>query len=108
VACNFLPDQVVVDGWLASGQATGEPAQQLLGVKAEPLEQVGVLVGVDLVGEFLVGLVSLVVLALLAEQIKDRALVELHGAPHLLWLEVGGRDASTAGVLPRRPAIWTA
>src|SRR5215218_2457672 len=81
--------------WLASGQAAGEPAQQLVGVQAEPLEQAAVLVGVDLVGELLVGPVSLVVLALLAEQIKDRALVELHGAPLLLWLVVGGRDAST-------------
>jgi hypothetical protein len=64
--------------WLASGQAAGEPAQQLFGVQAEALEQAGVLVGVDLVGEFLVGLVSLVVLALLVEHLDDLCLVDLH------------------------------
>jgi hypothetical protein len=39
---------------LASGQtASGEPAQQLLAIQADPVEQVGVLVGVDLVGKSL-------------------------------------------------------
>jgi hypothetical protein len=50
---------------LASGHsAAGEPAQQLFGVKAESVEQVGVLVGVGLIGELLGGLVRLLGLLL--------------------------------------------
>ena len=92
--------------WLASGQTTGEPAQQLLGVQAEALEQAGVLVGIDLVGEFLVGLVSLVVLALLAEHLDDLCLVDLHtGLPLADGLVCG---TPRPGVMSRRPAVWTA
>jgi Virulence factor BrkB len=55
-----------------------EPLQKLLGVEAKTLEQVGVLVGVHLVGELLVCLAGLVVLAALPEQVEDRVLVDLH------------------------------
>jgi hypothetical protein len=51
--------------WLGdAGQtAPGEAADQLLWVEPEPLQQAGVLVGVDLVGQFLVGLAGLLVVA---------------------------------------------
>ena len=39
------------------------PGKQLLGVEPELLQQVGVLFGVDLVGQLLLGLIDLVALA---------------------------------------------
>jgi hypothetical protein len=63
---------------LGQAAAAHEPLDQLLGVEAELLQQVGVLVGVDLVGELLLGLAGLVLLATIAEQVEDHALVELH------------------------------
>ena len=47
------------------------PGKQLLGVEPELLQQVGVLFGVDLVGQLLLGLIDLVALALLLEHFED-------------------------------------
>src|SRR6266536_3624457 len=99
--CSVLV--VVVDG-LASEQAAAEPAQQLMGVQTEPLEQVSVLVGVDLVGELLFGLVGALLVAALAQEVQDHVLVELHAISFVTcdWLtRCAGRLGS--GVLPRRP-----
>jgi hypothetical protein len=80
------------------GQAAAhELLDELLGVDAELLEQVGVLVGVDLVGELLLGLGGLVLLAALAEEVEEHVLVELHA---------GGlpcRGVYDRGCLPRDP-----
>src|SRR6266498_3031171 len=98
--CSVLV--VVVDG-LASEQAAAEPAQQLMGVQTEPLEQVGVLVGVDLVLELLIGLGGALLVAALAQEVQDHVLVELHA----ISLSLGGsmREPLSPGVLPRPPAI---
>jgi RNA polymerase sigma factor (sigma-70 family) len=69
--------------------AAGEPLQQLLRVEAEALQQAGVLVGVDLVGKLLLGLAGLVLLAAFAEQLQDRALVDLQGSA-LLGVALSG------------------
>jgi hypothetical protein len=64
---------------LASGQtASGEPAQAAPCDPADPVDQVGVLVGVDLVGKLLIGLAGALVVAALAQEVQDRVLVELH------------------------------
>jgi hypothetical protein len=64
------------DAWQVA--TAGEPGHQLGGVEAEPLEQPGVPVGVDLLGELLVGPVGATVVAALSQVLDDRVLVDLH------------------------------
>src|SRR4029450_2293873 len=66
------------DSELGQAAAAHELLDELLGVDAELLEEAGVPVRVDLVGELLGGLVGLVLLAAVAEQVEDHVLVELH------------------------------
>ena len=56
-------------------------------------EQVGVLLVVNRVGQLLLGLVGLVVLAALLEQLDDLVLGDLDALGLLCWLE-GGRAGS--------------
>jgi hypothetical protein len=83
----FSSSPLARDGLASGHSAAGEPAQKLFGVKAESVEQVGVLVGVDLVGELLGGLVRALVVAALAQKVQDHVLVELHAVS--LWLVAG-------------------
>src|SRR3954469_16564310 len=66
----------------AAGAAptAAEHADQLTGVEAEALEDARVLVRVDLVGQFAVGLLGLVVLAARPQQLEDLFLGYLHGS----------------------------
>lgn len=68
----------------AAEQAPQPAAAELLDevhrVDAELRQQSGVLVGVDLRGEFLVGLLRLGVVALGTEELEDLVLVDLHGS----------------------------
>jgi hypothetical protein len=57
-----------------------ELGEQVLGLQAELLEQAGVALSVDLIGQLLVGVTDLVVLSLLLEQLQDLVLGDLHGA----------------------------
>jgi len=52
-------------GWLEAGDVAADFGHQVLGVEAELLEHAGVALGVDLVGQVLLGLLGLVSLALL-------------------------------------------
>jgi len=74
-----------------------EPAQQVARVDAEPLEEPSVAVGVDLVGQLLLGSLRLILLASLAEEIEDGLLVDLHGCVSSCD---GRRLAERAGRLP--------
>jgi hypothetical protein len=47
--------------------------------------------GIDLVGQFLFGLLDLVGLALLSEQVEDLVLGDFHGVPFVVWM--GAPDA---------------
>src|SRR3954447_15648096 len=68
-------------GDAAGAAATAaEHADQLTGVEAEALEDARVLVRVDLVGQFAVGLLGLVVLAARPQQLEDLFLGYLHGS----------------------------
>jgi hypothetical protein len=64
-----------------AGDVTAELGKQLLRVQPELLQQVGVLFGVDLIGQLLLGLVDLVALALLLEHFEDLVFGDLHGVP---------------------------
>src|SRR3712207_9227041 len=55
-----------------------ELADQVHGREAQLLEDAGVLVGVDGAGQLLVGLLRLGVVALVAEELEDLVLVDLH------------------------------
>ena len=58
-------------GGSEAGQAAaGEARHQISGVQTEALQQTGVLVGVDLVGQLLVGLGDGLLVAALAEQVE--------------------------------------
>ena len=61
------------------------PGKQLLGVEPELLQQVGVLFGVDLIGQLLLGPVDLVALALLLEHFEDLVFGDLYG----VFLSIG-------------------
>jgi hypothetical protein len=63
--------------------------QQVLRVEAKALEQAGVLIGVDLVGEFLFCLAGLILLATLTQQVQNRALSICTGWPPLVTLAAG-------------------
>ena len=71
--------------------AAGQLGGQLLRVDADLREQVGVLLGVDLVGELAIGLVGLVVLAAVAQQLDDLVLVS--------WC-AGGQELGAASLAP--------
>jgi hypothetical protein len=58
-----------------------EPAQDVLRVDPDLLEDVPVLLVVDLIRELLLGLLRLVVVATLAEHLDDLLLVDLHRSP---------------------------
>src|SRR3954447_20343410 len=60
-------------------ELAADAAEQVGGVDAELLELVAVLLGVDLVGQLLLGLLDLVVGAALTQQLKDLVLGDLHG-----------------------------
>jgi hypothetical protein len=63
----------------AAAAAAGELCDEVLRVQAQFLQQARVLVGVDLLGQLLVGLLGLGLIALGTQQVKDLALVDLHG-----------------------------
>src|SRR3712207_5791863 len=58
-----------------------ELADQVHGREAQLLEDAGVLVGVDGARQLLVGLLRLGVVALVAEELEDLVLVDLHARP---------------------------
>src|SRR5215211_3063709 len=62
----------------AAGAPAAERADELAGVEAEALEDARVLVRVDLIGQFAVGLRGLVLLAARAQQLEDLLLGYLH------------------------------
>ena len=64
-----------------AGDVAGGAAEEVGDVDAQVVEQAGVLVGVDLVGELLLGLGGLVVLTELGELGDDLLLVDLNASP---------------------------
>ena len=66
---------------LQARDAAAELGEHVLGLEAEPLEEAGVALGVDVVGQLLVGLIDLVALALLLDHLEDLVLGDLHGVP---------------------------
>src|SRR6185436_16839191 len=55
-----------------------ELREDVLGLEPELREQAGVALGIDLVGELLLGLAGLAVVAALAEQVEDLVLGDFH------------------------------
>src|SRR3954464_13158889 len=79
-------------------ELAADAAQQVLGVDAELLQLVGVLLGIDGVGELGGGLLDLVLGALVAQDVEDLVLGNFHWQ-RLLGAGVGGeRDAAVAAV----------
>ena len=76
------PGEAPPAGRRSEAELVAEPArqlaQQLRGIDAELPEQLGVLLGIDLVGKLLVGLLGLVVLAAIAQEREDLVLGDLH------------------------------
>jgi hypothetical protein len=62
-----------------AGDVAAELGEHFLRVKAELLQEVGVLVGVDLVGQLLLGLVGPVGVALLVQDLEDLVFGDLNG-----------------------------
>jgi hypothetical protein len=76
---------------LQTGDTATELGEHVLRLEAELLEQAGMALGIDLVGQFLFGLLDLVGLALLSEQVEDLVLGDFHGVPFVVWM--GAPDA---------------
>jgi hypothetical protein len=55
-----------------------ELGDQILWVEPELLKQAGVLVGVDLLGQLLIGLLSVLLVTAGAQQLENLVLVDLH------------------------------
>lgn len=81
-----------------TAKAARQFADQVLWVDAQLTEHALVFVGVDLVGQFLLGLVGFVVISLALEVIEDLLLINLHCA--LLQLFVRYRPERATGVRP--------
>src|ERR1700712_5293519 len=83
--------------------AAAQLAQQFLRVDAELAEKSSVLVGIDLVGQLACGLVGLLVLALVLQQLQNLVLADVHrslsSAPQLR-----GSVASVQDCDERRPS----
>jgi hypothetical protein len=62
-----------------AGDVAAELGEHFLRVEAELLQEVGVLVGVDLVGQLLLGLVGPVGVALLVQDLEDLVFGDLNG-----------------------------
>ena len=80
---------------LQTGDTATELGERVLRLEAELLEQAGMALGIDLVGQFLFGLLDLVGLALLSEQVEDLVLGDFHGGPFVAWM--GARRAVGLG-----------
>jgi hypothetical protein len=86
----------------SDAEPPGEAAalQELTRIDPVLAQQVRVLVGVDRVGQLLLGRARLVLLPLRAEQVEDRVLVDLHG-----WLlgsiEAGSYPAAFSRIIER-------
>jgi fermentation-respiration switch protein FrsA (DUF1100 family) len=68
-------------GDLQAGEVDADLRQHVLRLEAELLQQARVLLGIDLIGQLLLGLLDLVGLSVLADQIEDLVLGDLHGGP---------------------------
>ena len=95
---------------LQAGDTVTELGEHVLRLEPELLEQAGMALGIDLVGQFLFSLVDLVRLALLSEQVEDLVFGDFHEVPLLCgW----GRVARCVqSVRERFPALgsersWT-
>src|SRR4051812_10376924 len=106
-------------GAALQAELVADAAQQVLRVDAELLQLVAVLLGVDSIGQLLLGLLDLVVGAALAQHLEDLVLRDLHGAPLVGWVRpravrcYSGSGRSSPGHVPtslRKPCRepWSA
>jgi hypothetical protein len=70
---------------LQARDAASQLGEHVLGLEAELLEQARVALGIDLLGQLLIGLVNLVGLAMLTEHVEDLVLGDLHGGSFRCW-----------------------
>src|SRR4051794_14158145 len=82
-------------------EAAAQLAEQVLRVDAELVQQAGVSFGVDLVGQFLFGLLRLVAGGVLADELENLVFGDLHG--NLTSLGVGDACLTTARLSVRGP-----
>src|SRR5688500_2728209 len=91
----------------AAAATAAEHADEVARIEAELLEDAGVLLRVDLVGQLAVGLLGLVVLPARAQQLEDLFLGDLHEKASVDRMETRGcperAAANAAASLPERP-----